>query len=202
MAFYEGKPCFIRKDADEIKTVSNSSFPKIEISAELASGKKNIQKRLKFMFSMLPQNVRSIFLEQDLMIRAEKTLSRKEYEERGVSGYALQKGGQYQICLKEEAVPYLIETSFFHEAGHILKYIANRNEEEKLHLSDTWKNEIKNLSLREYYHTEAEYMAEIFELYVKNPGYLLENAPDSFQFVTDVLLPDGSTFSVERTEME
>lgn len=194
-AFLDGKPCFIRKDAAEIEEVLESRFPKIKIAEDLSSGKKNIRKRLYYMFSMLPQEVRSIFLEKELLLQAEKTLSKQEFEERGASGYAVRSGSTYQIYMKEEKAPYLIETSFFHEAGHILFFMGKKNGEDPYILPKSWKQELSNLSLRDYYHTETEYIAEIFELYVKEPVYFLENAPDSFQFVTDVLLKKSYSLS-------
>lgn len=191
-AYLDGKPCFIRKDDGQIEDVLESQFPKIIISEDLSSGKKNIRKRLYYMFSMLPQDVCSIFLAEDLLLQVDKTLPKKEFEDRGASGYALRSGGRYQVYIKEDEKPYILETSFFHEAGHILFYMAKKDGTGEVVLPDSWKMELSVLNLREYYHTKEEYIAELFEIYVKQPEHLLETAPDSFQFVREVLLPGSS----------
>ena len=193
-AYLDGKPCFIRKDDGQIEDVLESQFPKIIISEDLSSGKKNIRKRLYYMFSMLPQDASSIFLAEDLLLQVDKTLPKKEFEDRGASGYALRSGGKYQVYIKEDEKPYILETSFFHEAGHILFYMAKKDGTGEVVLPDSWKMELSDLNLREYYHTKEEYIAELFEIYVKQPEHLLETAPDSFQFVREVLL-SGSSFS-------
>ncbi len=179
--FYQGEIFFIRKTDSHIKDVSDTSFPQICLSGIPLSEKNLLKSRVQYIWALLPSEIRRNIDEKLRTVNIVKNLPQIKFREMGAGGYACSNG---EIYLKEDLnsrSSCTIEMCFLHELGHMLQYA--------LHLNDNDENvvmpsvpETNHLNLREYYLQNDEYLAETFEIFIKNPRYLKEKELETYNY--------------------
>lgn len=181
--YTEGKVVFIRKDSRDILKNSAAAFPEIILSCP--GGTENLRERIKYFYCLIPQAAREM-TGTNLKIYVTQSFSRADFEQMGAGAYACSDG---RIYLKENPAAGfsgMTEQCFLHEIGHMVQYACRSSPGDILEAAaDLMEKDLMGrdpLQLREYYLSEGEYLAETFEIYVKNPEKLKNSAPETWNY--------------------
>lgn len=178
--FYKGKTVFIRKTDPSIECVKDTVFPDIQVSDMPHSQRTTLKARVQYIYSLLPPRARGMIEKKLKSIHVVKELPNARFRKKGASAYACSNGFIY---LREDMNPKsscTVEQSLLHELGHMLQYAED---EQSLGIQTLPSIPDKNLlELRSYYLQDSEYLAETFEIYVKMPDYLKEQARENYDY--------------------
>lgn len=184
--FRSGKVWFVKKADRGIAYNTAAEFPNIRFSGISASAKSALKDRVKYIYAMLPEQARIQISGKLKCIHVVKVLPDQHFRNMGAAAYACSDGNIY---LKED-LEYLsfctVEGSLLHELGHMLLYTCK--DQKLMKFQEMHADKKRNdLNLRSYYLQEKEYLAETFEIYVKDPFYLKRQAEETYRHLSRML---------------
>lgn len=175
--YFDGKVSFIKKTSKDILKAEPVDTSLCIIDTEV--NPLSAEARFKCAYAMLPSLAANIIENRGFTCTVQNRFDdyTDQEHEASVAGYY---DGPTEIHVKNNEQIYL-ETALFHEYGHALFYgFVNRR-----YMEDLFKNayeERNNLNLGTYFLQQGEYVAETFEMFVKNPEYLKEKAPYTYEW--------------------
>lgn len=180
--YTSGQVVFIRKDSKDILKNEAAVFPKIIISCP--ADEEKFSERIKYFYSLIPEQAR-LMSGDNITIHVTDTFMRKDFEKMGAGAYACSDGNIYLKEDRDNGFSGMIEQCLLHELGHMIQY-ASRNCGEDIQEAAASLMKKDGLNLRAYYQNNREYLAETFELFVKNPELLKISAPETWTYFFNI----------------